>query len=109
MLMFGNMSTGMRTNAEPPTTAMISATTTMKYGVRIAKRDMGLRSGLGGEPNHLGTNLLSGPKARAVARHHQVPLAQARSDLDISCGLEPEIHFPNLNSIFWLHHRNLAH
>ena len=32
MLMLGNRSTGIRTNAAPPKTAIISATTMMKYG-----------------------------------------------------------------------------
>ncbi len=40
MLMVGNRSTGMRTRLVMPTTAVIRQATMMKYGKRIANRDM---------------------------------------------------------------------
>ena len=38
--MAGNMSTGIRTRLVTPTTAITRQTTTIKYGLRMAKRDM---------------------------------------------------------------------
>jgi len=40
MFMAGNISTGMRAKLVIPTTEMIRQMTTMKYGLRMAKRDI---------------------------------------------------------------------
>src|SRR5690242_10499608 len=81
MLMVGNMSTGMRARDTPPSTATISAITTIRYGVRIAKRDMSLlRHGHCGE---FRANFLAGPQAGAVRCHNHLAFMQAGKNLDV--------------------------
>src|SRR5712664_4044062 len=99
MLMFGNMSTGMRTRAVPPTTATISATTTMKYGVRMAKRDI-VSSGRSGraDVSYLGPYLAAGAQTCAITNDHDIAFPKAGANLEAVRSLDAERNIAQFQS-----------
>jgi hypothetical protein len=100
------LSTGIRTSAVPPTTAMINATTTMKYGVLITNRDMeyyGLTSGVTSDVNILGRTSSPFANAGAIASNHRLHSTETRADFNTISRLHSKLYFPNFEAILRRH------
>src|SRR5947207_13862633 len=86
------MSTGIRTRLLTPTTAIIRQTTTMKYGFRIANRDIHSLLRFGAHCDDLRLHLLARLQPRAVSDHHQISLVESGAYFNQIRSLDPKRH-----------------
>src|SRR5579883_2601087 len=105
MFIAGNISTGIRSRLLTPTTAIIRHSTTMKYGLRMANRDIVLLLFLHRQQvRTLRLHRLPRLQSRPAADDHEVTLAYAGPYLDPVRRLHPELHLARLQAVAIHHH-----
>src|ERR1051325_8668604 len=108
--MAGNMSTGIRTRLVTPTTAITRQTTTIKYGLRMAKRDMAesLNYLRRAHCRKLGPNFLPRLETGPRTDHDQISLLETGPHLDLGRRFESEFHLPDVNAVIRRDDRHLS-
>src|SRR5947207_3112647 len=102
------MSTGIRTRLLTPTTAIIRRTTTMKYGFRIANRDIHSLLRFGAHCDDLRLHLLARLQPRTVPDHHQISLIESGAYFNQIRSLDPKRHFSRLDPPVRTHHHDAS-
>src|SRR5580658_6513668 len=106
MFIAGNISTGIWTTLTAPRIATIRQTTTIRYGVLMANRDMRLlrsRRRIGGQADYLGLDFIALLQAGARSDYDAVPLLQvSRSNFAPLRRFDAKTDRNNLDRTGWL-------